>query len=48
LIPCDENLRPDYARGTDGCGKHESPKPSVNQLVQGYVSDARVYQVDDY
>ena len=48
LIPCDENLRPQYPKGTDGCGKHESPKPTVDQLVQGYVGDDTLYQVGEY
>jgi len=48
LIPCDENLRPEYPKGPDGCGKNESPKPTVKQLDQGYVSKDTVYQIEDF
>jgi hypothetical protein len=48
LIPCDENLRPEYPKGPDGCGKYESPKPTVKQLDQGYVSKDTLYQIEDY
>ena len=48
MILCDPNVRPKYPHGPDGCGKHESPKPTLKQLYQGYVSDDQVYQLGDF
>ena len=48
LMPCDPSERPEFPKGPDGCGKHESPKPTVKQLKQGYVDDNQVYQLENY
>lgn len=48
VLPCDANIRPNYPHGPDGCGKYESPKPTVKQLVDGYVSKNTLYQLDHY
>ena len=48
LESCDPSERPEYPKGPDGCGKHESPKPTVQQLKQGFVDDSQVYQLDEY
>ena len=48
LLPCDPSERPEFPKGPDGCGKHESPKPTVKQLKQGYVDDNQVYQLENY
>ena len=48
LKECDPSERPEFPKGPDGCGKHESPKPTVKQLKQGYVDDNQVYQLENY
>ena len=48
LEECDPSERPEFPKGPDGCGKHESPKPTVKQLKQGYVDDNQVYQLENY
>ena len=48
LMPCDPSERPEFPKGPDGCGKHESPKPTVKQLKQGYIDDNQIYQLENY
>ena len=48
LLPCDPSERPEFPKGPDGCGKHESPKPTVKQLKQGFVDDDQNYQLENY
>ena len=48
LMPCDPSERPEFPKGPDGCGKHESPKATVKQLKQGFVDDNQVYQLENY
>lgn len=48
LESCDPSERPEYPKGPDGCGKHESPKATVQQLKQGFVDDSQVYQLEEY
>ena len=45
---CDPSIRPEYPKGPDGCGKHESPKPTVQQLKQGFIDEGQIYQLDDH
>jgi len=48
LKECDPSERPEFPKGPDGCGKHESPKATVKQLKQGFVDDNQVYQLENY